>query len=177
MKKITFVVGGCRSGKSRYALKLAEQVPGQNKIFVATCVPGDDEMKQRVLHHKKERGPDWKTLEVPVLLPEAIIENSRKEEVLLVDCLTLWVNNIFMENNDQENIEKHVEKLIRSFDQVRCPIILVSNEVGAGIVPENKLARRFRDVMGFVNQKVAASSDNVTWMVVGIPVIIKGTYE
>lgn len=175
MKKIIFVLGGCRSGKSRHALKLADQVYGQNKTFIATCVPRDEEMKQRVLYHKKERAPDWKTLEVPVLLSEAIIENSRKRGVILIDCLTLWVNNIFMENNGQENIDGHLIKLTRSFDKVRCPVILVSNEVGAGIVPENKLARQFRDVMGFVNQKVADISDEVIWMVAGIPTTIKGT--
>ncbi|UCD32384.1 MAG: bifunctional adenosylcobinamide kinase/adenosylcobinamide-phosphate guanylyltransferase [Desulfobacterales bacterium] len=174
MREVILVIGGCRSGKSRYALNLAAQVPGQNKIFVATCIPGDDEMKQRVDQHKKEREPYWKTIEVPVLLPEAIIENSRKGNVLVIDCLTLWVNNLFMENDDQEHIEKQVKKLTRSFEQAQCPVILVSNEVGTGIVPENKLARRFRDVMGYSNQNIAASADKVIWIVAGIPVTIKG---
>ena len=174
MKKIIFVVGGCRSGKSRYALKLADQISEDNKIFIATCVPGDEEMKQRVLLHRKERAPQWKTLEVPVLLPKAIIDISRKTEVVLVDCLTLWLNNIFAENDDQETIGKQIQQLSRSLGKVRCPVILVSNEVGSGIVPENKLARRFRDVMGFVNQTVSGISDQVIWMVAGIPVTIKG---
>ena len=175
MEKIIFVIGGCRSGKSRYALNLADQISEDNKIFIATCVPGDEEMKQRVLHHQKERAAQWKTLEVPVLLPKAIKDISRKTEVVLVDCLTLWLNNIFAKNDDKETIRKQIRQLSQSLRKVQCPVILVSNEVGAGIVPENKLARRFRDVMGFVNQTVSDISDQVIWMIAGIPVTIKGT--
>jgi len=109
------------------------------------------------------------------LLPKAIIDISRKTEVVLVDCLTLWLNNIFAENDDQETIRKQIQQLSQSLGKVQCPVILVSNEVGAGIVPENKLARRFRDVMGFVNQTVSDISDQVIWMVAGIPVTIKGS--
>ena len=174
MKNIIFIIGGCRSGKSRYALNLADQISEDNKIFIATCVPGDEEMKQRVLLHQKERSAQWKTLEVPVLLPKAINDISGKTEVVLVDCLTLWLNNIFTENDHQETIRKQIQQLSQSLGKVQCPVILVSNEVGAGIVPENKLARRFRDVMGFVNQTLSDISDQVIWMIAGIPVTIKG---
>ena len=104
-----------------------------------------------------------------------ITDESRRADVLLIDCLTLWISNIFAENNNQEEyVRKQVQNLSRSMEKARCPIILVSNEVGTGIVPENKLARRFRDIMGFVNQQIAEISSHVIWLVAGIPVTIKG---
>lgn len=172
MKKTILVIGGCRSGKSSHALNLANQIPG-HKIFIATCMPHDKEMEERVLLHKKQRSRDWTTLEVPVRLPEEISKNSQKENVILVDCLTLWISNLMLENNDQENMDGHIRKLVQSLENAQCPIILVSNEVGTGIVPENRLARRFRDIAGFTNQKVAACADKVIWMVAGIPVGVK----
>jgi adenosylcobinamide kinase/adenosylcobinamide-phosphate guanylyltransferase len=172
MKKTILVIGGCRSGKSSHALNLANQIPG-HKIFIATCMPHDKEMGERVLLHKKQRSRVWTTLEVPVHLPEEISKNSRKENVILVDCLTLWLSNLLLENNDQGNMDGHIRKLVRSLENAQCPIILVSNEVGTGIVPENRLARRFRDIAGFTNQKVAACTDKVIWMVAGIPVRVK----
>lgn len=172
MRETVLIIGGCRSGKSGHALHLADQCAG-HKIFIATCVPRDKEMKQRVLHHQKQRKPNWKTLEVPLLLSESIRENGRRGHVILVDCLTLWINNLIMENNDPENIDMHIQKLTQSLEKTECPVILVSNEVGTGIVPENRLARLFRDVAGFANQRIAASVDRVVWMVAGIPVEIK----
>lgn len=172
MRETVLIIGGCRSGKSGHALHLAEQLAGQ-KIFIATCVPGDKEMEQRVLHHQKQRNPNWKTLEVPLLLSESIRENSGRGHVILVDCLTLWINNLIMENDDPEHIDMHIQQLIQSLEKTECPVILVSNEVGTGIVPENRLARLFRDVAGFANQKIAACVDRVIWMVAGIPVEIK----
>jgi adenosylcobinamide kinase/adenosylcobinamide-phosphate guanylyltransferase len=172
VKKTVLIIGGCRSGKSAHALQLADQLAG-HKIFIATCMPHDREMEQRVLHHQKQRNPNWKTLEVPLLLSEAIRENSRRGHVILVDCLTLWINNLLLEKDDPENIDMNIQKLVQSLEKTECPVILVSNEVGAGIVPENRLARLFRDVAGFANQKIGASVDRVIWMVAGIPVEIK----
>lgn len=172
MRETVLIIGGCRSGKSGHALHLADPLNGQ-KIFIATCLPQDPEMEQRVLHHQKQRNPNWKTLEVPLLLSESIRENSRRGHVILVDCLTLWISNLLLENNDPENIDLHIQKLIQSLEKTECPVILVSNEVGTGIVPENRLARLFRDVAGFANQKIAACVDRVIWMVAGIPVEIK----
>jgi adenosylcobinamide kinase/adenosylcobinamide-phosphate guanylyltransferase len=172
VKKTILVIGGCRSGKSRHALHLAEQVPGQ-KIFIATCIPQDKEMKQRVAHHQQQRDTAWETIEEPISLPEAITKQGLKGNVLLVDCLTLWINNLIMDDRKYDKIDTHIIELIRSLDKAECPVILVSNEVGCGIVPENKLARRFRDIIGFANQKVADCVDRVIWMVAGIPVKIK----
>ena len=173
MKESVFVIGGCRSGKSSHALKLAEQIYGNQKIFIATCQPHDEEMKKRVARHQKERDPSWKTLESPVHVPQTITTNGHEENVILVDCLTLWVSNLMLENKDMDEISEHIDRLTQSIQTARCPVILVSNEVGAGIVPENRLARHFRDAVGFVNQKVADCCDKVIWMVAGIPVKIK----
>ena len=173
MKETTFIIGGCRSGKSRHALEQAEKISGSKRTFIATCMPLDDEMKERIDHHKKERDKSWKTVEAPVQLPKAISEKSREGDVILVDCLTLWINNLLMETESTDIIDDHIQKLITVLEEAECPVILVSNEVGAGIVPENRLARLFRDYTGFVNQKVASCVDRVIWMVAGIPVVIK----
>ncbi|MBW2406452.1 MAG: bifunctional adenosylcobinamide kinase/adenosylcobinamide-phosphate guanylyltransferase [Deltaproteobacteria bacterium] len=172
MKETILVIGGCRSGKSSHALYLAEQIPGE-KIFIATCVPQDKEMEQRVYHHQQQRSNAWKTLEVPFFLPETIRKHGLKGNVILVDCLTLWINNLILDDDKLENIDNPIQKLTQSIEKAECPLILVSNEVGTGIVPENKLARLFRDIAGFTNQKVAACVDRVIWMAAGIPVKIK----
>lgn len=173
MKETVLIMGGCRSGKSRYALELATQAAGRNRIFVATCMPGDKEMEERVRRHQKERSQSWTTVEAPLSLAEALDEHDRQGNVIVVDCLTLWLSNLLLEINNPEEIEVHIKRLIQSLESSQCPVFLVSNEVGTGIVPENRLARRFRDVAGFANQSVAACSDMVIWMVAGIPVSIK----
>ncbi len=173
LNRITLLVGGSRSGKSRHALELAEQLPGEHRVFIATCIPQDDEMKERVSRHKEERSSDWNTVEAPVKLPETIIEESRNADIILVDCLTLWISNLFLETDDASILTDHLRKLTASLEKSQCPVLLVSNEVGTGIVPENRLARQFRDMAGFANQKVAKCSDEVIWMVAGIPVTIK----
>jgi adenosylcobinamide kinase/adenosylcobinamide-phosphate guanylyltransferase len=173
LNKIIFVIGGCRSGKSAYALQTAEKVPAELKIFIATCVPQDDEMKRRIARHKKDRSQDWVTVEAPLDLPEAVLRNSSKADIILVDCLTLWVSNLLMENGDENKIEDTISRLMDALEKAACPIVLVSNEVGTGIVPENKLARQYRDIIGLVNQAVARTASKVIWMVAGIPVTIK----
>ena len=174
VNEIIFVLGGCRSGKSGHALQIADNVPGDRKIYIATCVPQDDEMKQRVAKHQKERGQNWMALEVPLHLPEAIIENSLKADVVLVDCLTLWVSNLLMQTAKELELEKTISRLTDALAKTACPVVLVSNEVGAGIVPENRLARQYRDIIGGVNQAVAKTAGKVIWMVAGIPVTVKG---
>lgn len=174
MSETVFVLGGCRSGKSRYALELADQMAGERKTFVATCTPLDEEMERRVEKHQEERGPEWRTVDAPEYLPEAIAENSPSSDVIVADCLTLWVSNLMLDGNNSEDIEKYVQNLIRSLGEAKCPVILVSNEVGTGIVPENQVARLYRDTVGSVNQAVAKNADTVYWMVAGIPVTIKG---
>lgn len=173
MGKSIFVIGGCRSGKSSHALALAERRPGNRKIFMATCVPRDSEMQDRVARHQRERGSLWETLEIPVRIADAIGRRSADADVILVDCLTLWISNLMLDHRGMDEIIGHVDLLARSVEAARCPVILVSNEVGAGIVPENDLARFFRDAVGFANQRIADCCNRVIWMVAGIPVAVK----
>ena len=177
MKKKIFVLGGCRSGKSGYALETAQNFAGDDKVFIATCIPRDDEMKLRVTRHQQERSRQWHTVEAPLDLPQAIVEAGGEASVLLVDCLTLWINNLLMENHDSEQILNQFQSLTRAVSSVTCPVIVVSNEVGTGIVPENKLARLYRDLVGSANQAVAECADQVVWTVAGIPVTIKDSKE
>ena len=130
-------------------------------------------MKQRVARHQKERGQKWKTVEEPLHLPEAILDNSPRADVILIDCLTLWVSNLLMDTTDEQKIKAAITRLMDVFEKISCPLVIVSNEVGAGIVPENKLARQYRDLIGLVNQAVAKAAGKVIWMVAGIPVTIK----
>jgi len=173
VKKTTFVIGGCRSGKSGYALNLAEATAKRKRLFIATCVPLDEEMKQRVMRHRQERNKSWDTIEAPLYLPDAITTHSKDTGVLLVDCLTLWISNLLLELDNAEKISEHVDRLTRAIESSGCPVILVSNEVGTGIVPENRLARLYRDAVGFANQRVAQCCEEVVWMVAGIPNKIK----
>ena len=177
LKKKIFVLGGCRSGKSGYALETAQKFSGDNKVFIATCIPRDDEMKLRVTRHQQERSKHWLTVEAPLHLPQTIVEAEGKAGVLLVDCLTLWINNLLMEDHDSEQILNQVQSLTRAVSSATCPVVLVSNEVGTGIVPENELARLYRDLVGWANQAVAECADQVVWTVAGIPVTIKGGNE
>jgi len=174
VKGVTFVIGGCRSGKSKHALQIAAKIAGKRRIYIATCMPQDDEMKQRVARHQKERGSSWTKVEEPLHLAEAILENSLKADVILVDCLTLWVNNVLMETDNEKQIEAKLSRLMAALEKAASPIVLVSNEVGAGIVPENRIARQYRDIIGRVNQAAAKAAGKVIWMVAAIPVTVKG---
>ena len=173
MQKKIFVIGGCRSGKSQHALDLADALPAEKKIFIATCVPQDEEMQQRVGNHQRQRGRMWKTVEAPEKLPQAIANHAQVNAVVVVDCLTLWINNLLMKREDMQHAELQITRLTHVLEAADCPIILVSNEVGTGIVPENRLARLYRDLIGIANQAVAESADTVVWVVAGIPVVIK----
>ncbi len=170
---ITLIIGGCRSGKSRYALNAANAVNGRNKIFLATSVPRDREMEKRVRAHQAQRGRDWKTVEEPVNIHEKLKAHSETADVMLVDCLTLWLSNMMAADMTDSEIENQVQQTVRSFSSVQCPVFLVSNEVGYGIVPENALARRFRDLAGQVNQIVSEAADQVVLTVAGQALQIK----
>ena len=172
-KKNKLVIGGCRSGKSGYAMALAEKSAPQNRIYIATCVPLDDEMDDRVRKHQEERDHTWQTVETPVAVAEKIRELGAHAGVILVDCLTLWVTNLVMKELTEREVFDHVADLVAASAACPCPVIFVANEVGMGIVPDNKLARFFRDMAGYVNQQMASFADQVVWMVAGIPVMIK----
>lgn len=169
----TLVTGGCRSGKSRHAQNLAEAVPGGRRCYIATCVPLDEEMERRVARHQADRGPEWRTVEEPIAVARAIDAHSVEADVILVDCLTLWISNLMGAGKDMDAVVAAARELAETVRRSACPVILVTNEVGAGIVPENALARAYRDTAGLVNQTLAAACDRVVWTVAGIPVQIK----
>ncbi|WP_246805195.1 bifunctional adenosylcobinamide kinase/adenosylcobinamide-phosphate guanylyltransferase [Desulfosarcina cetonica] len=147
----TLVIGGCRSGKSSHAQALAEAV-GPRRIYVATCVPHDDEMRERVARHQRERDASWRTLEEPVDLAGIIGRHGASADVMLIDCLTLWLSNLLMQTEDIVLIRQKIDGLAEAVTQAPGAVVLVSNEVGAGIVPENRLARLYRDLAGWTNQ-------------------------
>lgn len=168
----TLVLGGCRSGKSAHAQRLAESA-GLRRLYIATCVPADEEMQARVRRHQEDRGASWTSLEEPLAVADAIQANKHDFDVILLDCLTLWTTQLTLAEADDADVERRLDDLTGAVAAPGAPVIMVSNEVGCGIVPENALARRFRDVAGRVNQRVAAAADRVVWVVAGIPVTIK----
>jgi adenosylcobinamide kinase/adenosylcobinamide-phosphate guanylyltransferase len=166
-------MGGCRSGKSGYALKTADEVPAAQRIFIATSVPFDEEMQERVKRHRAERGARWRTVEAPLNLPEAIAEHAGGDRVILADCLTLWVSNLLLELQDPPVVETRVRRLVEILQSAAGSLLLVTNEVGCGVVPENKLARQFRDLAGSTHQAVASVAERVVWVAAGIPLTLK----
>jgi len=171
-KKIIFITGGARSGKSTYTLEDASRLTGK-KAYIATAEALDEEMRDRIENHKKQRGKDWDTYEEPLRIAEVIQEIEGKYTAIVIDCLTLWLSNIMQSGL---NISQEIAKLIETLRITHhtSHIYLVSNEVGMGIVPENDMARRFRDMAGILNQKVAEISDEVYLLIAGIPMKIKG---
>ena len=174
MSQVILVIGGCRSGKSVFALNTAEKIAPDNRIFIATGLQLDQEMKVRVLRHQAERGPEWATIEAPIQLPAAIIKYAETGRVLLVDCITMWLSNLILDQETAPNINGFIEDVKASLKKPACPVILVTNEVGTGIVPENRLAREYRDLVGSVNQQLAELADQVVMVIAGIAVWIKG---
>lgn len=166
MTDITLILGGARSGKSRRGLELADLAP---KRFVATAEALDQEMAERISHHQDERGAEWGLVEVPIEIAEVI--QAHEQGSLLIDCLTLWLSNLLHYERD---VETEIERMIGALEQSQARIVLVSNEVGLSIAPENALARRFRDLQGRLNQRVAAVADRVEFVAAGLPMVLKG---
>lgn len=166
---LTLVTGGARSGKSAYAEDLVLN-SGLDPIYVATAAAHDEEMARRIDAHRKRRGAKWMLVEEEIDLPGVISEQAKTGRIILIDCLTLWLSNLLMADAD---IEKQVDKLCDALSVVRGDIVLVTNEVGLGIVPDNALARRFRDLAGTLNQRIASMADRVILIVSGISVTIK----
>ena len=167
MSRKIFITGGVKSGKSSYALQIARKMEGR-KVFIATAQGFDDEMRFRIEKHKRERGREFETIEEPVDLPKVLREV--KCDIALVDCLTVWCGNLFFHNR-LELVEDFVETL----KGIAFDVVVVSNEVGLGVIPENKLARDYIDVLGTLNQHIASLSDVVVFMVSGIPMFLKGS--
>jgi adenosylcobinamide kinase/adenosylcobinamide-phosphate guanylyltransferase len=163
------ITGGCRSGKSRLAQTLAEQI-SPKRWYLATAEPFDNEMRDRIQRHQADRDQSWVTIEEPLKIGRHFDKNG----VLLVDCLTLWLSNLLMKNTDEQEINRAISEMVNTYSECKGPIIVVTNEVGLGIVPMNALARQFRDHAGRLAQQIAQHSNHVAFCAAGIPMWIKG---
>jgi adenosylcobinamide kinase / adenosylcobinamide-phosphate guanylyltransferase len=171
---VTLVLGGVRSGKSRYAQQLAERA--ESVLFVATAEVRDDaEMRAKIERHKSERPSHWKTIEEPIELACVISETASDTQIILIDCLTLFATNM-LERFGEHITASHpaIDSLCLALGSTTRSVVLVSNEVGSGVVPEHPLGRHFRDLLGEINQRVASVADNVIYMVAGLPLLLKG---
>lgn len=166
---IELVIGGARSGKSSHAERQARE-SGLRVTYVATGEAGDEEMGARIAHHRERRPAAWRTVEVPLLLADTLAREAAADACLLVDCLTLWLSNVMFARREDE-----IDRLLAALPGLPGFILLVSNEVGWGIVPENALARRFRDEQGRLNQRLAAIADRVTLVAAGLPLSLKSS--
>lgn len=166
---VTLVLGGARSGKSAWAERLVESAAAR-PVYVAPAEAGDAEMVERIRRHRERRGERWRTVEEPLDLRGVLAREDRPGQVLLVDCLSLWLSNLMAA---ERNIETEVAGLLTALRAVEAPIVLVSNEVGMGIVPANALARRYRDDLGRLNQSVAGLAELVVFVAAGLPLALK----
>jgi len=172
MGKITLILGGARSGKSTYALSLAKKY--KKVAFIATCQGLDKEMRERIRLHQESRPKHWETFEEPRDLTGLLEKINSSFDCILVDCLTLLVSNLVLAGAGQEAVIKYIEDLLFFLGKKKARIILVSNEVGLGLVPVNKLGREFRDIAGKINQIAASRANEVLFMAAGLPMKIKG---
>lgn len=183
MKKTVFLLGGARSGKSFYAQELAKQM-AEAVLFVATATAGDEDMHRRIKKHQQDRPQEWHTLEAPFEVGKQIEDTVEDEELVIIDCLTLLVNNIFCRHDETQfdNIEDsllekevitEIKAIISCIKKVDASFIIVSNEVGLGLVPDNRMGRLYRDILGRANQMIGQAADEVYLMVAGIPLRVK----
>lgn len=173
MGKIIFILGGSRSGKSTYAITRAQKRKGK-VAFIATCRPLDKEMRQRIQAHKTARPPHWDTFEEPFNLVSPLKKIGPRVSTVVIDCLTLYLSNLLLREDDEAAIEKNIDGILKRLKSARYTSFIVSNEVGLGIVPPNRLGRRFRDIAGKIHQKIAQHADEVVFMVSGLPAKLKG---
>lgn len=168
MADVTLVLGGARSGKSARALALAGSPP---HVFIATAEALDEEMAARIKAHQNEREDTWELVEAPLALADAITERASPETAILVDCLTLWLSNLM---HHHRSVEAETGRLLEVLEAAPGLIVLVSNEVGMGLAPDNALGRRFRDEQGRLNRRVAEVADRVEFVAAGLPLVLKG---
>jgi adenosylcobinamide kinase/adenosylcobinamide-phosphate guanylyltransferase len=170
--KLYFITGGARSGKSAFAEKLAAGIGGK-RAYLATAQALDAEMVARIEHHRQRRGSTWDTYEEPLAVAELLNKLSGRYEVVLLDCLTLWLSNVMARTDGDDAVSRQSDLLVEAIKNMKGTCIIVSNEVGLGIVPDNALARRFRDLAGFVNQRIAQAADAAYLLTSGIPLKLK----
>jgi len=172
VSKLYFITGGARSGKSAFAEKIAAEIAGK-RAYLATAQALDAEMVARIEHHRQRRGSAWDTFEEPLAVAELLNKLSGRYEVVLLDCLTLWLSNVMAHSDGDDAVSRQSDLLVDAIKKMKGTCIVVSNEVGLGIVPDNALARRFRDLAGFANQKVAQVADEAYLLTSGIPMKLK----
>ena len=165
----TLVLGGARSGKSSFAEGIVRD-SGFDKIYIATAAAGDDEMRARIAHHRARRGDGWRTVEEPLQLADTLARETGRDSILLVDCLTLWLSNLM---HAERTPAGETDRLIAALEDAAGPVVMVSNEVGLGLVPETPLGRQFRDEQGRLNQRIAAAVANVAFIAAGLPLWLK----
>jgi len=171
-RTVTLVLGGVRSGKSRFAVELARRF--SRVAFVATAKASDEEMLDKIRRHRLERPESWRTIEEPLALARVMNEDAALYDLLLVDCLTLFAANLLDASSDSSNVDARIDHFLDALRRTSASAVLVSNEVGSGVVPAYRAGRRFRDLLGEINQKVAAIADNVVLLVAGLPLTLKG---
>ena len=167
---VTLVLGGARAGKSRHAEAMIEASGVQAAVYIATAEAGDVEMATRIAAHRARRGGLWHTVEAPLDLGEAVAASAEPGRPILIDCLTLWLSNLMHAGADSDEA---ADRLVEALDGLPCPVVMVANEVGLGIVPDNALAREFRDLAGRLNQRIAARAERVVFLAAGLPLLLK----
>ena len=169
---LTLITGGCRSGKSTHAITIASASPASRKFFIATALPVDEEMRARIAHHRRSRPAEFQTLEEPQRLVAVLESLHGRADVVVIDCLTLWISNLLQESSD-EAILAEADALASVNVRAAFSTIIVTDEVGWGVVPDNPVARRFRDLLGWTNQRIARAADEVLLMAAGYPLRLK----
>jgi len=170
-RRIVLITGGARSGKSRYAEERA-RAAGSRCLYIATAEAKDEEMVRRIAEHRERRGKEWITVEEPIELTNRLLGCRDKIDCALVDCLTFWLSNLLLREEEAVVLRK-IDELVDALTLLDYDLYFVTNEVGSAVVPDNALARKFRDIVGFTNQRVAEAADEVVLMVAGLPVIVK----
>ena len=182
MSKLIFILGGARSGKSSYAQELAHET-GKSVTFIATAQALDDEMSARIKKHQQERPANWGTREISLDISEHLRADPIQTDIVLLDCITLLLNNLFMpyvendivdEKRSMQAVQREVDDLLDCIREGKQDWIVISNEVGLGVVPAYQMGRAYRDILGWANQKLAKEADNVIFMIAGIPMVVKG---
>lgn len=170
LDKLTLVLGGAGSGKSLWAENLVRQA-ADDRIYLATARVWDDEMREKVDRHRAQRGDGWTTIETPMHIDRALMQ-ARPDQVVLLDCATMWLSNHLLEDSD---LTAEQTRFLTALDTCAAPVVIVTNEVGLSVVPDNALARRFRDAQGGLNQRLAAQAGLVVAVMAGLPLVLKGT--
>ena len=171
-KIVTLVLGGARSGKSRYAQELAFAF--KRVVFIATARRDDAEMRAKIARHRRERPPSWKTLEISTGLDRALRERCRNADLLIIDCLTLYLASALgRKRGDRRQVHDHIQSICEAIREAQASVVIVSNEVGCGVVPAYRSGREYRDLLGEFNQQIAQVADRVVLMVAGLPLTVK----